>query len=306
MSKLGRRRLVRVALETTAGTAESPTTQLILAYDPVINRENTFQERQYASQYGGRQAGQMAEPTGTCSFRTELRSDGTDALDAGLAMLLNACGMKLTGSVFAPRTDIPSADCTVTLDVFEDGVRKRIHGAAGTFTLTGEAGKAVFVEFEFSGIWAAPVDEALPADTPGTRKAMRLADATFSIGSGFPKVSNFSLTANNVVEQRQDISAAAAIERYIVADRDITIGVDPEHAAVATHDIFGLLEGETEVAASLELSDGDVDLTIAAPKAQYREVSEGTRDSKAIHDVTLQCNMDSGDDEVTLTTAATL
>ncbi len=130
---------------------------------------------------------------------------------------------------------------------------------------------------------------------------------TLSLGSFTPKCSKFSIEANNPVEPREDISdeAPEAIGYYYVgAPRKYTLGLDPEAEAVGTWDVHGLWKARTEGAFELVLSDGDVEVTIAAPKVQLLPPQEGERGSKFIHEIEAQCNMDEGDDEISITAAA--
>ena len=91
---------------------------------------------------------------------------------------------------------------------------------------------------------------------------------------------------------------------YIGSGRRYTVALDPDAPATADLDVRGLWKAKTEVALALVLSDGDVDVTIGAPKLQLMAPQEGTRESKFIWTLTGQCNKNAGDDELSITSAA--
>ncbi len=302
--KLGRRRIIRVDLETVQGTATAPATAEMLVYDAKIQPDDNMISREPDGEYGGRFKSARGPATCTATFRTELRSDGVSALDEGLEVCLQGCGMNLAGGVFSPQTLVANQK-TITIDVWRDGHYERCSGAMGNFELTGEFGKSVFLEFTFQGLYTELTDEAVPTPTHNAAMPIRAAAATLTIGAYAPKISRFSVNPNNPVEAREDVTAAEAIGHYIIGPgRNYTIAMDPEDPAAATYDFRALWLAQTEAAVSLLLTDGSVNVTIAAPKVQQMPPSEAARDSKLTYDMQGQCNVDSGDDELTITTAA--
>jgi hypothetical protein len=301
--KLGRRKIIQVSLEVTPGTAV-PGAVNLLCYDPELNPEANEIQREPSGAYGGQAKAERGPSIGTCKFKSELRSNGTTGLDVGLAACFQACGMKLTALVLAPAT-LLSDQKTLTIDYYADGRKKQLRGACGTYQLSGEFGKQVFVEFTFTGLFTSLADVALPAVTQTTQAPMLTKAAVLTIGAYVPKISKFSVNPNNKVEPREDITTAEGIAHYFVGpSRRYMVTMDPEVEVAATWDIEALWVAKTEAALSLKLSDGTVDVTIAAPKLQHTAPQEAARDSKSIHNLNGQCNANAGDDELTITTAA--
>jgi len=302
--KLGRRRVIRVDLETVQGTAEDPPTLEVLCYDAKIQPDDQMIAREPDGAAGGRIKSERGPATCTCTFRAELRSDGTDALDEGVGACLQACGLNLAASVYSPQT-VVSSQQTVTIDVWRDGHYERCYGAMGNYTLSGEFGKQVFLEFTFQGLYSQLTDEAMASPSHSVQPPLRAAACTLTLGAYTPKISRFSITPNNPVEPREDVTAAEGVAHYIIGPgRNYVVEMDPEDPATETYDFRGLWLAKTEAALSLLLTDGTVNVTIAAPKLQQMPPQEGMRDSKATFDMQGQCNADSGDDELTITTAA--
>lgn len=297
---LTRKKVIKVALETTKGTKVAGT-QALLVFDLDIHPTAPFEERKGPGLYLGHPiAGVVNELSGECSFKTELRADGSGGMEAGLAILLQACGFKKTAEVY----NICSDHKNISIDVWEDGVKKGLAGAAGKVTLEGETGKRMFCNFTFSGIWQAVTDGALPANAPSTTKPMMIKGGTFTLGGESIKIGKFSLNNGANVINRADVDAASGIAYAMITDFDgPMLSMDPEADLVAGYDYNGLWLAGTEAAVSLILNDGTDQVTIAIPKFQYREIPEGDREGIAIYDVTGQCNHSTGDDAVKLTAA---
>jgi len=291
---------IKVALETTKGTKVAGT-QALMVEEPKIMPTAEFIKRNGPGKYlGNNAAAVIGAESGTVTFKAELRGTGGGGLEAGLAILLQACGFKKTSETYNVHS-VHTDQKTVSIDVWEDGVKKGLAGASGTFTLEGADGGSVLISFEFHGVWQAPVDEAFPAFSPSTTKPLLMKGGTFTIDSNSIKISKFSLAMNNLVGPRRDVDASSGIAYYLVSNRDEELGMDPEADLVAGYDYHGKWLAGTEAAVSLALTDGTDTVTITIPKAQYKELDPAERDGIDIYETTAQCNnTPSGDDSVTI------
>ena len=296
---LTRKRVIKVAIETVKGTKVAGT-QAILVFDPEINPTAPFEERNGSGLYRGQsETGILGERSGSCSFSVEMRSTGAAAMEAGLAILLQACGLKKTVEVYQVHS-APADDKTISIDVWEDGVKKGLAGASGNVTFEGETGKRMMCNFEFTGVWQTPTDEALPAHSPSTTIPMRLQGGTFTLAGNSIKIGKFSLDMGNNVVNRMDVDATGGIAYAMITDIAPALSLDPEADLVAGYDYFGVWLAGTEAAVSLAITDGTDTVTFTIPKVQYKEIKEGDRDGIQIYDITGQCNHSSGNDSVKL------
>jgi len=298
MVMLARKKVIQAKLETEKGTKETEGFTDIRIFDPDIRPSSPFEPRRGSGKYlGNSVAGIVQERSGIFTCSTELRGNGTDAMDAGLSVLLQCCGLKNTAESYQVSSVVANHK-TCTIQVFEDGKKKVLYGAMGNLTFEGDTGKRMMCNFEFTGIWDAPVDEELPAFSPGTEPPPILASGTFSIGAA-RKVSRVSLNMGNEVVLRMDINAASGIAHAVIVDNDPVMSCDLEAELVAAYDINGIWLAGTEAAVSLVLGSGaGKQITFTIPKFQYREIPEGNRDGILTYDITGQCNHDSGDDAV--------
>lgn len=297
-----RRKIIKLKLETTKGTGAT-VDLYVLAFDAMTNTAGEWIQRQPGSKFLGNIAGMPGDLAGQMTFRVEMRGDGVAAVfDDGLEACMQACGYKLAGAVYSPTSDISAQQC-ITLQLYEDGIMKKLIGAMGNVSISGVFGQQMFADFTFSGVWQAVTDVALPTASYSSTIPPTLKSTTFTCPAGTtPFVANVTVDLQAVVTAVEDISKAGGISHYVITDRDPIITIDSQADLVATNDVYGAWLAGTEIAFSL-LVGGTANnkFTIAAPKFQYREIAGGDRDGKLLHEATGQCNASSGDDEITIT-----
>jgi len=293
--------VIQAKIETEKGTAETETFTDVLVFDPDIKPTAPFQQRKGPGKYlGNSEAGIIEEKSGSLTSGVELRGNGTNAMDAGLAVLLQACGLKNTAETYQV-TSSPANHKTATIWAFEDGLKKILSGAMGNVILKGETGKRVMSNFDFKGIWNAVTDVAIPAFAPSAEPPPILAGGTFTIGGAPKKISRFSLNMNNEVVLRHDINAASGIAHAVITDFDPVFTCDLEAELVANYDLPGIWLAGTEAAVSLVLGTGAGKcITITIPKLQYREIPSGDRGGIRTYEITAQCNHSGVDDAVAI------
>lgn len=286
-------------------------TSAILAFDLDINPTAPFEERKGTGLCRGQSnAGTLGELSGSCKFKTELRGNGSSGLDAGLAILLQACGLAKTSESYQVHS-VHSADKTISIDVWEGGVvggavgvKKGLAGASSDLIISGENGGKAMCDFDFQGRWQTPIAEAPAADTPGAGAVLKLQGGTFTLAEKTIKISKFNLKLGCKVVARRDITAAGGIAYFMITDYDPIFTIDPEAAYIADYDYYAAWLGGIEAAVSLVLTNGTTKVTLTLPKVQYKELNEGDRDGIQIYDLTGQCNHSSGNDAVTIVAAA--
>jgi hypothetical protein len=301
---LTKKTAIRVKLETTKGT-KITTDQYLFVSNLKTDPAADFIERPGTGLYRGHAArGVIGARKGKVSFDCELRGTGSGGCEAGLAILLQACGLKATSALIYSMHSTHTDDKTISIDVFQDGMNKCLIGASGTWKLGGNAGNRAVFSFEFQGIWQAAVDTALPAANPSTTLPLMMQGGTFTIATNAIKIDKFELDIGADVQPREDVAAVGGIAYFMTPDVMPMLSIDPEAQLVANYDFYGLWLAGTEAAVSAVFKNATDQLTIAIPAFQIRELPEGERTGKLIHDMTGQCNHSSGNDGVTLTFAA--
>lgn len=301
--RVTRRKVLAVKLETTKGTGVAADTH-VLIYDPVLEADDTRVVRRPAGIYGGRSKSGRGEGLGTFSGRAELRSNGTTGLDAGLAILLQCCGWKLTTLTWSPSI-VLSDQQTCSIQMYEDGVLKKLTGCHGSVSFSAMPGQPVNLEFNMRGVWAAVTDAALATNAIAATAPMRLASGSCSLDTTYKaRVGSVKWGLNNAVAMHADVENAAGYNYGYTSDNDATVELDPLGHLVAEHDTWGKWLAGTAVALSLVVSDGTTKLTVAAPVLEIGQPKTADRDGLITHAYTGYCLHSSGNDQLTMVSAA--
>jgi len=308
---LTKKRVFASKIETTAGTAVSltATDATINIFDAKIVPTIEMENRQGQGSFG-KLASVASARTGRATFKTEITGDGSGGVPAWASRFLPACGWVEDTQVFSPKSEGPGSNVkTLTLATYENGLYRQLHGAMGTFVVTGTAGKISYIEWTFDGIYSEPSDVAILTPTYLTQPPFRFVAETLTLGAWTPKLNEVKIDAGNSVVMREDASKSAGVISAIITDRTPTGSLDPEAELVATvnHATKWLAVPGTLEALTIELDNGTDRLTIAAPKCQRMKVESGDRNGNQTDAIDFQCckSADAGDDELTFTFAAT-
>jgi hypothetical protein len=310
MPLLKRVRVLAAKHETTLGTAISVGTAdaTFNAYDIDIQGNLEFNERM---QQGSMSmlSGTIGKRPGTLSFKTGLSGNGAAASPGWLDTLLPAVGMIEATDTFSPTSTAPATTSgtgvahTVTIAVYENGVKKSLAGAMGNLKINATAGQHVELEWTFTGVWQAVTDETILAPTYDTVLPLKFMGATMTIGgSSAGCVNTLSIDLGNTVKLLECATSASGLSYSVITDRKVVGTWDPESRLVATEDVYGAWLAGTEQAFSLALTDETDTVTIAAPQAQRTNVQEGEREGIQVDNITWNANSNSaaGDDELTI------
>ena len=300
---------IAIDLEADKGTqlvgASLPTTDIYVE-ELQINPTGSFIRRNGSGIFlGNTEPGVIGGRMGKCTFTSELRGTGSGGLEPGLAILLQACGFLQTAQVYNTHS-LFTAQKTITIDVFEDGMKKVLYGAAGTFTIEGEEGQRVLFRFDFDGLYADDIDVGIPAYSPSTAAPIMFGGGSFAYDGESQLISKFSLDAGMVVSPKQDIAGPGGVTYSFQSTYDPVISWDPESDLVANDNVHGDWVAGNEGVMQLVMADASDTFTLAMILVQYKEIPEGIRNNLRIYDATGQCRNSSGNDSIILTVTATV
>lgn len=306
---LTRRRLLYAIQETTPGTAQSvasPPLTVVNAMNPRLNAQIGIEPREGPYGFGALRSSPTVQ-LGEITFETELFGS---ASTTWATLLLPACNVTLQTGVYKPVSVTPhhsgSASKTLTFYHYQDGRRRVLRGAMGTFRIRGTAGQRLIAEWTFRGRLDQPTDVALPTYAQPTALPLRLASSTISIGSVSPVVKEFTFDLGNEIQVREDASSAAGVINAVIVNRRTTGSIVCEGEVVATHDPDADLYASTLRAFSASFTAGSGNsLALAVPDLQVTAVQMGDRNGIAVQEIEWLAVRDdqasSGDDEFSLT-----
>ena len=297
MVLLKRKRVLAAAIESTIGTPEvvDASDAAFNIYNAMIQPQIEFEEREANGSFDylpSIAAGQI----GVATFRTYLEWDGTATEPSWADTFFPACGFVKSGQVYTPRTEAPGTNVkTLTIALYEDGVRKAIAGAMGTAVVTLPTGKMGYIDWTFTGVWQPVTDATILAPTYPTDRPMRFA-------GGLAEWNNFNLCVESAVidfggavEMRECPTTEAGYLSAIMTNRKMTVKVNPEATTVAAQDRWGSFLASTELALEIDVAgpaggSSDAVLSFDAPKAQIMNIQEGDRKSLVTDEIDFQLN----------------
>jgi hypothetical protein len=304
---LSRKSAICVKVEGAKGEPEIASLIDLYASDVKMICDASFEPRDGAgTELGNTTPGIVTQGIGRCTFQTELMAYTGHALNPGLAALLQACALAQSSQTYQVHSTFANQK-TVTIEYYQDGLKKVLFGAMGKPVFNGTAGKRIIISFEFLGLYSVPVVAALPTFAPAVQKPMLMQSGSFTMGTVAKYISRFSFDMQNVLGWRYNPSKAGGIECAIITNFNPVFSCDPEVdadlAGVPTSNFESLWRAGTEQAVSFVASDGTDKATFVMPKVQPISVPMEDREGILVYDYKGQCNKSAGNDSFALTIA---
>jgi hypothetical protein len=306
MPILTQKALVLAKVETTSGTDAVPTatTDAFLCVDPVFTVESSNLERNFARPDFSTYASRIGKKLAQVSFSLQVAGGGVAGTEPIWAVLFRGCAMaRSTLTVpnrirFAPLT---TAQETLTLYVYYEGLLHRITGAMGTWSLEAEAGNYAVINFTFTGLYNTPQDSTYPASvTVEDVVPPQVESCALTYGGDADLIVNaLKMDIDNKVVSRPDLNSPNGYKCTRISGRDPKGGFDPE----VEEDSPFWTQLEASTLSALVCNIGSVagnKMTVSAPKAQIVGVSYNDRDNLRAFDLSLMFRRNAGDDELTI------
>lgn len=221
---LTRKRLLLAKIEGTYGTDSTPAgTDVVLVSNMSIQPlQLELKDRELILGYLGNTEMVVGQRLVGITFDVEIAGSGTAGTAPKWSALMQACGFSETivASTSVTYAPISSAFKGVTLYYFADGVRHKVTGCRGTWSMALEVGEIPKISFEFTGIYNAPTDETQPALTFSNQAdpvVVNSSNTTPLQVHGYAAcMSSFSLSLANETPFRQ---LAGCTQQVMITDR---------------------------------------------------------------------------------------
>jgi len=250
MPLLTRKRVILIEAESSYGTDPTPTgTDVVLVRDLSITPQSSdVVSRDVVRPFLGAFQQLLANTSVEVTFSVELAGSGAAGTAPRYGAALKACGLSETVASGTSVTYAPvsSSFSSVTIHYNTDGVRHKITGARGTFTINASVGEIPTIEFSFQGIYNAPDDSALPSVTYGDQATPLI----FKNGntSGFQLLSHagslmsISMDCGNELAYRELVGGTKEV---LLVNRSSSGSVSLEAVALSSKDFFAAALAET-------------------------------------------------------------
>ena len=243
MALLLRKRLILIETESVYGTDPTPDgADAVLVRDLNITpQQSDVVNRDLIRPYLGASEQLLANTRVECTFSVELAGSGAAGTAPQYGKALQACALSETISAGVSVTYAPVSGSfgSVTIHYNIDGVRHKVTGARGTFTLNANVGEIPTIDFTFTGIYNAPDDSALPSVTYANQATPLIFKNgntdTFSLLSYSGCLQSVSLDLGNTLVYRELIGCTKEV---LITDRSSSGTVVVEAPTIAQKDYF--------------------------------------------------------------------
>ena len=308
MALLTRKRLILIEEESTYGTDPTPTgADAVLVRDlSIVPQQSDIVSRDLIRPYLGASEQLLANTRVECTFSVELAGSGTAGTAPRYGKALKACGFSETivANTSVTYDPISASFDSVTIHYNLDGVRHKVTGARGTFTITANVGEIPTIDFTMTGIYVAPDDSAQPSvtyaaqATPLIFKQGNTTDLSV-MGLTTAKLSNYSLDIGNEIVYRELVGGSGEV---LLTNRNVSGNVTIEAVALATKDYFATALADT--LGVIKFTHGTAagnKVKVASAKADIADVSYGDLDGIAMLEIPFTAvPSTSGNDELEL------
>jgi len=175
------------------------------------------------------------------TFDVEMSGSGSAGTAPKYGAILKACALSetISGGNTVTYAPVTTPSDSVTLYVNYDGVRHKITGARGTFSMSCDVNQIPRISFTLTGIFNAPTDTALPSPTISNQASPLIfkngSTSSFAIFGYAAALQSWSLDFNNEVIYRELVGGTKEV---LITDRRPSGTLVVEAVALSAHNFF--------------------------------------------------------------------
>jgi len=232
-----------VKTESSYGSDPTPTggSNAILVRDLNIEPVQSDEvSRDLVRNYLGNYETLLSNTRVNVSCDVEMVGSGAAGTEPAYAPLLKACGLAVTtvsstSNTYAP---VSASFGSVTIYTNIDGVRHKVTGCRGSFSINCELNQIPVISFSMTGIYNAPTDTSAPTCTYNATKPLLFKTgntSAFSIFGYGGALQSWSFDMNNETVVRQLVGGTQEI---MITDRKPSGSATVEAVALSAHNFF--------------------------------------------------------------------
>ena len=243
MPKLFRKRTLLVKTESSYGTDPTPTgaANAILVRDLSIEPVQSDEvSRDLVRGYLGNSEILLSNTRVNLSCEVEMVGSGAAGTEPAYAPLLKASGLAVTTVSSTSNTYAPVSASFGSCSIYcnYDGVRHKITGCRGTFSISCELNQIPVISFSMTGIYSAPTDTTAPTCTYNATKPLLFKTgntSAFSLFGYAGALQSWSFDMNNETVVRQLVGGT---QEVMITDRNPSGTATVEAVALSAHNFF--------------------------------------------------------------------
>lgn len=242
------------------------------------------------------------------SFDVEMVGSGNKGVAPAWGRYMQGCGFNETVSANNSVTYTPltsNMTNSMTLEVYQDGIIKRLWGARGTLNLSVESGKPGLLKFVFEGADFEVVDGALLSPIYPTVTPPTFMGASLLLDSYAAVLSRIEFALENVLVKRESINSNSGHLSTLITGRNPKGSMDPELVAVSgnnSYDFYGKWKTPGtlgQLSFSGNGGNGNI-ITITMPKVRYAAIADQDRTGLRTLGLDFQACVNASDDEISI------
>jgi len=199
---------------------------------------------------------------------------------------------------------ISSSVVSLTMGLFEDGIRKVLKGCRGTVKFNFKIGEPATLDFSFKGVESGVADAPMLTGVSFDETVPPvLLNAVMSCDGVSLNIGEMEVDVANTLASKDKIDDAKGILSFMITGRDMQGSFNPEMVPVATHDFFSKWFSNTPMVVDLAYGEADGNkFRFYAPGIIYNKVDDGDRDGIQLAQTSfdLTGSMEPGDDELAI------
>ncbi len=199
---------------------------------------------------------------------------------------------------------VSSSVVSLTMGLFEDGIRKVLKGCRGTVKFNFKIGEPATLDFSFKGVEAgvADVPMFMGVSFDNTVPPVLL-NAVMACDGVSLNIGEMEINVSNTLASKDKIDDAKGILSFMITGRDMQGSFNPEMVPVATHDFFSRWFSNTPMVVDLAYGETEGNkFRFYAPGIIYNKIDDGDRDGLQLAQTSfdLTGSMEPGDDELAI------
>ena len=199
---------------------------------------------------------------------------------------------------------ISSSVVSLTMGLFEDGIRKVLKGCRGTVKFNFKIGEPATLDFSFKGVESGVADAPMLTGVSFDETVPPvLLNAVMSCDGVSLNIGEMEVDVANTLASKDKIDDAKGILSFMITGRDMQGSFNPEMVPVATHDFFSKWFSNTPMIVDLAYGEAEGNkFRFYAPGIIYNKVDDGDRDGIQLAQTSfdLTGSMEPGDDELAI------
>ena len=200
---------------------------------------------------------------------------GTVGTEPAYNPLLKSCGLAVTtvsgtSNTYAP-VSASFGSCSIYCNI--DGVRHKVTGCRGTFSINCELNQIPVISFSMTGLYSAPTDTAAPTCTYNTTKPTVFKagnSGNFTIFGYDGVLQSWNFDMNNEIVVRQLVGGT---QEVMITDRKPSGSLIVEAVSLSDHNFFNDATGSSTGTNTVQHGTAGSKVTISCPQSDLGQLT---------------------------------